>query len=187
MPQHGSIIVLIGPGGTGKGTVAARVVAADEALWLSKSWTTRTPRDGEHPEAYVFVNEEQFMAHAEAGGFLEYAEFLGHLYGTPVPDLTDGHDVLLEIELQGARQVLQHNPDARVILLVPPSEAVQTARLRGRGDAEGHVASRIEKGRQELEEGRLLAHHEVVNDDLEIAVAEVLGIVEDLRRYRSAE
>ncbi len=187
MSSDGSIIVLIGPGGTGKGTVAARVVDADEALWLSRSWTTRTPREGEHPEAYVFVNEEQFLAHADAGGFLEYAEFLGNLYGTPMPDVTDGQDVLLEIELQGARQVLERNPQARVILLVPPSEQVQADRLRGRGDPEHHVASRLEKGRQELEEGRLLAHHEVVNDDLEIAVAEVLGIVEDLRRQRSAE
>lgn len=183
---EGSIIVLIGPGGTGKGTVAARLVDADEALWLSRSWTTRTPREGEHPEAYVFVDREAFLAHAEAGGFLEYAEFLGNLYGTPIPDVSDGSDVLLEIEIEGARQVLEHAPNARVILLVPPSEEVQAHRLRGRGDSEDHVASRVEKGRQELAEGRLLAHHEVVNEDLEIAVAEVLVIVENLRRQRSA-
>lgn len=176
------LVVLIGPGGTGKGTVAARLVELDDRLWLSRSWTTRAPRDGEHPEAYVFVDRDRFDEHERSGGFLEWAEFLGNRYGTPVPEAPPGADVLLEIELEGARQVLEARPDAIVILLVPPSEEVQEARLRGRGDDEGHVARRLAKGRQELAEGRLLAHHEVVNDELAQSVDEVLGILRSLRR-----
>ena len=178
---EGRLIVLIGPGGTGKGTVAARLLAADEHLKLSKSWTTRAPREGEPRDAYVFVDRPRFEEEAARGGFLEWAEFLGNLYGSPVPDLSDGRDVLLEIEVQGARQVLEREPRAVVILLSPPSEAVQAARLRGRGDDEAHVASRIEKGRQELEEGRQIASYEVVNDDLEQSVVELLGILASLR------
>lgn len=179
------LLVLVGPGGTGKGTVARHLLARDEDLWLSRSWTTRPPRPGEDENAYVFVDRPGFEAHVERGGFLEWAEFLGHLYGTPVPTPPTGRDVLLEIELAGARQVVDVVPEARVILLSPPSEQVQAARLRGRGDAEEHVQRRIDKGRLELAEGRQLAHFEVVNDDLEQAVAEVLGIVEALRQAKA--
>ena len=129
------LVVLIGPGGTGKGTIAAKLVELDDRLWLSRSWTTRAPRDGEHPEAYVFVDRDRFVAHERSGGFLEWAEFLGNLYGTPVPEAPPGSDVLLEIELEGARQVLEARPDATVILLVPPSEEVQEARLEGAATA----------------------------------------------------
>ena len=180
------LLVLVGPGGTGKGTVARQLLERDEALWLSRSWTTRPPRPGEDPDSYVFVDRSGFEAHVERGGFLEWAEFLGHLYGTPVPTPPSGSDVLLEIELDGARQVVDVVPEARVILLSPPSEEVQATRLRGRGDAEDHVQRRIDKGRLELLEGRELAHFEVVNDDLEQAVVEVLGIVEGLRQAKAA-
>lgn len=180
------VIVLIGPGGTGKGTLAERLLAADERLWLSRSWTTRARREGEREDAYHFVDRETFEAHAEQGGFLEYAEFLGNLYGTPLPEAPDGLDVLLEIEVEGARQILERDPSATVILLLPPSEEAQEARLRSRGDAEHHVVSRLEKGRHEVAVGREMAHFEVINDDLDQAVGEVLGIVEDLRRTAAA-
>ncbi len=186
-PAEPIIVVLVGPGGTGKGTVAERVVTRGDDLWLSRSWTTRPVRPGEREDAYVFVDRADFESHAEAGGFLEWAEFLGHLYGTPVPVPPSGHDVFLEIEIEGARQVLDAVPSARVILLSPPSEEIQTARLRGRGDEEEHVQRRLVKGRSELADGREIAHFEVVNDDLEQAVAEVLGIVEGLRQARAAQ
>ena len=90
-------IILIGPGGTGKGTVAQRLVEGGHGVWLSKSWTTRPPRQGEANDAYVFVAQDAFEAHIAEDGFLEWAEFLGHLYGTPDADPPQGHDVLLEI------------------------------------------------------------------------------------------
>jgi guanylate kinase len=179
-------LVLIGPGGTGKGTVAKRLIERDQHLWLSRSWTTRAPRNGEDEGAYVFVSKEEFEDQIDRGGFVEWAEFLGNYYGTPVPSAPHGHDVLLEIEVQGAEQVKDQIPEATVILLVPPSEDAQIERLRGRGDPEPKVAERVAKGREEVARGRLIASHEVVNDDLESAVEEVLGILEDLRSARSS-
>lgn len=120
----------------------------------------------------------------EAGRFLEWAEFLGHRYGTPVPSPPPGCDVVLEIDLQGARQVLARHPDALLVLLVPPSEEVQAERLRGRGESESVVAERLAKGRQEEREGRDLTGYIVVNDDLERAVSEVAGILEGRRGAR---
>jgi guanylate kinase len=175
------VIVLIGPGGTGKGTVAKRLVARDPSLWLSRSWTTRPRRDGEEADAYVFVDRDAFEAHAASHGFLEWAEFLGHLYGSPVPEAPVGSDALYEIEVEGALQILQAHPDAVVILLTPPSEGEQIQRMRGRGDPEEKILQRVEKGRSEAVRGQQIATFQVVNDDLDRAVGEVLGILEGLR------
>jgi guanylate kinase len=178
--------VLIGPGGVGKGTVARTLDQRDPRLWLSRSWTTRPRRPSEPEDAYVFTDRDAFMARVEVGGFLEWAEFLDNLYGTPVPEGPAGSDVLLEIDVQGARQVVEQFPSAVVILLVPPSEPELEARLRLRGDPESHVRRRVEVGRRELAEGRALASHVVVNDDLERAVSEVGAIIDAARRARSA-
>jgi guanylate kinase len=117
-----------------------------------------------------------------AGGrFLEWAEFLGHRYGTPTPQPPPGRDVLLEIDVQGARQVLARYPDALVVLLLPPSPEVQAERLRRRGDDEAEVGRRLAKGVEEERTGRSLTSHVVVNDDLDQAMAQVAGIL-DLHR-----
>jgi guanylate kinase len=176
--------VLIGPGGAGKGTVAAELVAQDPTVWLSRSWTTRSPRPGERERgAYVFVDRETFEDAISRGAFLEWAEFLDNLMGTPIPDPPSGADVLLEIDVQGAEQVLAQRPDAVVILLLPPSPEVQAARLATRGDDDEHVRRRVELGRSEVERGARLACHTVVNQDLQQAVAELRAIV---GRTRSA-
>ena len=98
-----------------------------------------------------------------------------------------GHDVLLEIDLEGARQVLERRARRRRVLVVPPTEAHQVERLRRRGDTEAHVQARVERGRDEIEAGRAqVAHHVVVNDDLESSAAELLSILEGLRDARAA-
>jgi guanylate kinase len=176
------IFVVSGPGGVGKGTVVRHLLARMPGLWLSRSWTSRPRRPGEDPHAYTFVDREAFGRAVAAGGFLEHAEFNGNLYGTPWPDPPAGADVILEIELQGARQVKERHPDAVLVLLVPPSPAVQAERMRARGDDEEHVRARLAIGAREEAEGRGIADHVVVNDDLDRAVAEVAGI---LATYRS--
>ncbi len=158
-------------------------MAADPDLWLSRSWTTRGRRPGEADDAYTFVDRATFEQRVAEEGFFEWAEFLGNLYGTPLPEPPEGSDVLLEIDLQGAREVRRLRPDARLILLVPPSDEVQAERLRARGDDEAHVAKRLRAGADEVQAGRAIADAEVVNDDLGQATADVAGIVE---RYRSA-
>jgi guanylate kinase len=177
--------VLVGPGGAGKGTVAKRLLERDPRLWLSRSWTTRPRRKGEPEDAYVFVDRETFGSHAASGGFLEHAEFLGQLYGTPVPSPPRGSDVLLDIDLQGARQILEKFPQRTVVvLLLPPSPEVQKDRLVARGDPMSQVERRLEVGREEVRLGRQFAHYVVVNDQVDTAVTQVAAIVEETRSAR---
>jgi guanylate kinase len=120
------------------------------------------------------------------GGFLEWAEFLGHLYGTPHPEPPPGKDVLLEIDLQGAAQVKESDPGVLIVLLLPPSPEIQAERLRRRGDDEAEVARRLETGAREEKIGRALTSFVVVNNDVDQAVAEVAGILEAHRSAGSA-
>ena len=113
---------------------------------------------------------------------MEWAEFLGHLYGTPLPDAPPGRDVVLEIDLQGARQVKERHPDALVVLLVAPSQEIQRQRLRHRGDDAAEVDRRIALGTEEMRLGKELTPFVVVNDEVDRAVAEVAGIL-DLHRH----
>ena len=166
-----------GPGGVGKGTVVERLVRRVPDLWLSRSWTTREQRSGEPDDAYVFVDRDTFEARVANGGYLEYAEFLGNLYGTPTPEPPPGKDLVLEIDVQGARQVLRHRPDALLLFLQAPSAAEQEARLRGRGDPPERVAERLAKAREEVDAGLELGAHCLVNDEIDRTVAEMESII----------
>lgn len=176
------IIVVSGPGGVGKGTVVRRLVARDPSLVLSRSWTTRSPRPGEASDAYHFVDRATFEERVSSGGFLEHAEFLGDRYGTPLPDAEGGSDLLLEIDVQGAAQVLERFDDVLLILLVAPSVDEQRQRLESRGDPPDQVARRVAHGEAEVAAARALGATEIVNDDLESTVDELLAVIGAARR-----
>jgi guanylate kinase len=179
------IIVVSGPGGVGKGTIVDALVERDPSLWLSRSWTTRARRQGEPADAYVFTSTEEFERHAKDNGFVEWTEFLGNYYGTPMfehLDVPQQCDIVLEIELDGAQQVKQVYPQAVLIFVLPPSREEQERRLRGRGDPGDKVLARLRKAEQEEPIGKQEADYVVVNDDLDRTVDEMLAIIERERR-----
>jgi guanylate kinase len=175
------IIVISGPGGVGKGTLVSRLVARDDRLWLSRSWTTRARRPGEAPDAYTFTTREEFEAKVAAGGFLEWAPFLDYLQGTPMPDPPPGLDVVLEIDVQGARQVVERHPDALLLFVDAPSRAEQRRRLEHRGDPPAKVEQRLAIAEREAEAARQLGMRVVVNDDLDRATQELADLIDAAR------
>jgi guanylate kinase len=177
-----AIFVISGPGGAGKGTIVDRLCHDDPQLWLSRSWTTRARRPSENPYAYRFVDRETFEAKIARDGFLEWVEFLGNYYGTPVPSAPEGNDVLFEIEVQGAQAIKTKYPEAVLIFIEPPSRQHQEERLRSRGDTDENIEKRLRKAEAEEAIGHEIADHIVINDELDRAVAEVAGIVERHRQ-----
>ena len=134
----------------------------------------------------MFTTPQDFEARVEAGGFLEWTEFLGNYYGTPVPEETflgpdTETDLVLEIEVDGAQQVIHRHPEAILIFVLPPSRDEQERRLRNRGDSGDRVLARLRKAELEEPVGRALADHVVVNDDLEQTIDELAAIIESER------
>jgi guanylate kinase len=187
----GLLFVVAAPSGTGKTTVCRRVVERDRQVELSVSHTTRERRPGERDgAAYHFVTRAAFQDLVEEKAFLEWAEYHGNHYGTSWAALEEplarGHDVLLEIEIQGARQVRERRPDARLIFLLPPSLEVLERRLRSRGtETEQAVAGRLRLARRELAGADGLFDYAVLNDDLERCVADVCEILRAEREARA--
>ena len=181
MSRRPLTIVLSGAGGAGKGTIARRLVELDPLLWLSRSWTTRAPRVDDGPYAYRYATREEFESHRDRGGFLEWNEFHDNLYGTPMPDPPTGHDVLLEIDVNGGRQVRRHHPDALLIFVEAPSVEEQRQRLLRRGDSPKQAEARIREGDRERRDAKALGYRFVINDDLERAVAEIRAAMDTSR------
>jgi len=180
----GRLVVLTGPSGVGKGTVVAQLRRLRPDLWVSVSATTRQPRDGEvDGVAYHFWSDERFARSIAEGGFLEWAEFAGNRYGTPRAELERrlgaGEAVLLEIELQGARQVRAALPEALMVFLTPPSFADLEARLRGRAtEDEAAITRRLERAREEMSAAAEF-DAVVVNDDVVRAARELVDLLTD--------
>lgn len=179
---NGTLTVLTGPSGVGKGTLVKLLRERHPDLYLSVSATTRSPRDGEvDGQDYFFVSRDQFMAMAEAGDLLEWAEFAGNCYGTPrqpiVERLARGEQVLLEIELEGARQVKTTFPEALRVFVLPPSLDELERRLRSRGqDAEAAIERRLARAREEVAAADEF-DQQVVNDDLDKALIQLESIM----------
>ncbi len=155
----------------------AALVKKYPELWLSRSWTTREQRPGEADDAYVFVSREDFNKRIESGGFLEWAEFLGNLYGTPIPAAPHDAHIILEIDVQGARQIVELVEDPVLIFIEAPSEEAQRARLECRGDPPEQVAERVAKAAEEATAGAELGATVVVNHTVEGTVDELYRII----------
>jgi guanylate kinase len=189
--RTGFPVVVAAPSGTGKTTVCRRVVADDPWIEFSISHTTR-PRRGAESDGvdYHFVPESRFEQLVAEGFFLEWAVYNGYRYGTSwqaiEAPLDQGRDVLLEIEVQGARQVRERRPDARLVFLLPPSFETLRERLSRRGtDSEEQIARRLEVARGELAAiGDF--DYAVVNDDLETCVRDLAAILAAERRGEAA-
>ena len=182
--KRGRLIVISAPSGAGKDTVIDRLRKIHPGIILSVSATTRAKRKGEvDGVSYYFVSREEFSAMIERNEFLEHAEYVGELYGTPIKPIEkhigEGRDVILEIEVQGARQVIELEPNAMTIFIVPPDMVELERRLRGRGtDTEETLKARLERAQTEMEEKDCYAHV-VVNDEVERAAREILSIIYD--------
>lgn len=174
----GQLIVLSGPSGVGKGTLLKRLLQERPDLGVSVSATTRQPRDGEvDGKDYYFVSRDRFSDMMEAGELLEWAEFAGNCYGTPMAPieaaLKRGQSIVLEIELLGARQVRKSFPAAKQIFVLPPDESVLEERIRGRGqDSEEAIAKRLAQSKVELAAADEF-DFTIVNDDFERAIAQL--------------
>ena len=186
MASLGNLTVITGPSGVGKGTIVRKILDSHSDVWLSISATTRKPRSGEFEGVhYFFLDKKNFQEIIDSEGFLEWASFSNNFYGTPKKlvkeKIEKGTNVLLEIELEGARQIRKSFPEALQIFLAPPNLSELEKRIRGRGtETEDSIRDRLAIANKEL-----IAKKEfdavIINEDIEKAFKEI----EDLMGLKS--
>lgn len=183
-PSQGRLIVVSGPSGAGKGTLIGRVLPELKNVYLSISATTRPRRqDEQHGREYYYLSDEEFEDRVRQGDFIEHVEFGFNRYGTLKSEvqrsLDAGRNILLEVELEGARSVRRQIPGAVLIFIAPPSFEELRRRLTDRNtEAENEIAARLERAREELA-SREEFDYIVVNESVEPAAAELLRIIKD--------
>ncbi len=182
MSEKGKLIVISGPSGAGKSTVVSRAIRDRQDVCFSTSVTTRRPRPGEvDGREYFFIDRERFEEMAANGELLEHAEYVSNCYGTPrayvEKKLAEGLNVLLDIEVQGARQVRDRVPDAVKVFVVPPTLEELRRRLEGRGTESAEaIEGRLARARQEYGEATFYDYI-IVNDDIDVAAQELNSII----------
>lgn len=193
MNERGMLIVLSGPSGSGKGTIIKKLLQSRDDTVLSVSITTREPRPGEQEGVhYFFRSREEFEARIADNALLEFAEYNGNYYGTPEDAikqwLATGKNVLLEIEVQGAEQVMNHRSDLVSIFITIPSMAELERRLRDRGtETEDKIRGRMAVARRELSRA-FRYDYVVLNDEVDLAVARINTIIDaEKMRYSRME
>lgn len=191
-PPRGELYVIAAPSGAGKTSLVRALMARQPRLALSVSDTTRPARSTEQEgEQYCFVDRDTFDAKCVAGQYLEHAEVFGQGYGTDRQRVealwTKGHDVILEIDVQGAEQVRQHQPDVCQIFILPPSMDLLAQRLRGRGtDQEDVIARRLAEAEHEMAAAKTFDWF-IVNDDFETALSQLEAVVVAWRQRRQRQ
>ena len=177
-----NLIIITGPSGVGKGTIVKEILEKDRDIWLSISATTRNPRIGEkHGENYYFMSDERFKDMIEKKEFLEWAQFAGNYYGTPLSTVNEkiekGFIVLLEIEVEGAKQIKEKFPEALSIFLLPPSKAELEKRIRNRGtEKEEAIDRRLSRADYEIASSDEF-DFVLTNHDVDETVKEVFKII----------
>jgi guanylate kinase len=183
--ERGKVVIISGPSGVGKSTICKEVVRRKSDVYLSVSVTTRPKSENEADGGdYWFISEADFRERMNKGLLLEYAEVFGNLYGTPKDKVEEalaaGKIVILEIDVQGARQAKVKYPDAVMIFILPPTQRELAERLNGRGREDEEAAEeRLDEASREIAAAWQHYQHMVINDDLEQAVSEVIQIIED--------
>ena len=180
--QKGLLVIISGASGTGKGTVCKKLLAENPNIFYSISATTRKPRQGEvDGREYYFITVDEFKTWIAEEKFLEYAEVYGNFYGTPIHKIEErlrrGEDVLLEIDIQGALNVMKKRPDGVYIFLLPPSLEELKNRITGRGsESPETLERRFQAATSEIATGKKY-QYAVVNDTVEAAVAKIQNIL----------